>query len=184
MRVTPQQCLIGFVVTALVLAFWSGPSEADGGQPVMTTVTDAAPDIVLLRIFAKRQIAQDVIERRRSLVEAATLFRELNRLPPTAPDWIPGDTYQFALRTPVSNDEERLCRQVIEWVYSALRINGTPALAEEAAARLEAEFRAAPQALGVIRLPPASALTPVGGVLAAARALYTAQGRPPGKQRP
>ena len=184
MRVTPEKCLIGLVGIALVLAFWPGPSESDGGQPVMTTVTDAAPDIVLLRIFAKRQIAHDIIEGRRSLVEAATLFRELNHLPPTAPDWLPGDGYQFALRTPVSNDDERLCRQVIEWVYSAVRIKGTPALAEQAAARLEAEFRAAPRAHGVIWLPPASALTPVRQLLAAARALHTAQERPPGQQRP
>jgi hypothetical protein len=184
MRVTPDKCLIGLVVMALLLAFWPAPSESDDGRSAVTTLTDATADIVSLRLVAKGQIARQVIEGRHSLVEAAALFRELNRLSPTVPDWIPGDGYQFALRTPAGNDEERLCRQVVEWVDSALRIGGSAASAEEAVARLEAEFRAAPRAHGVIRLPAASALTPIPELLVEARALRAAQERPRGQHRP
>src|SRR5262245_43905561 len=168
MKITPQQCLIGLVVIALLLVFWPGRSEWERGAPV--TLTDAIPDTIVLRVHAKLQIAREVAEGRRSLVEAAALFRELNRLPPAAPDLTLGDGNQSALRAPVSTDEDRLCRQVVEYVDRVLRKEGSLESAAETRAGLETEFRAALKSHGVIRLPDPSALTSVQELLDAARA--------------
>src|SRR5262245_54746629 len=179
MKLTPEKGLIGLVVIALLLTFWPERSELKPGQSPVVTGMDAPPDTVLLRILAKRQIALDVANGRRLLVEAAVLFRELNRLSPAATDLTLADRYLSALRAPVGSDEERLCRQVVVGVDCVMQKEGTLAWAEEAVARLEAEFRAAPRTHGVIQLPDASALTPVQELLNAARAWRAAFEPPP-----
>jgi hypothetical protein len=170
MKVTPQKCLIGLVAIALLLTFGQRSSESEPGQSAVVTLIDVTRDTVVMRMDAKRQIALDVAAGRRSLVEAAALFRELNRLPPAAADLTVGDREEFVLHAAVHNDEERLCRQVVEWVYWTLLKHVSAESAEEAVARLEAEFRAAPRADGVIRLPDPSALTPLQNLLDPARA--------------
>jgi hypothetical protein len=179
MKITPQKCLIGLVVIALLLVFWPARSEWERGQSAAVTMMKAVPDTIVLRIHAKLQIAHEVADGRRSLVEAAALFRELNRLPPEAPELTLGDWEQSVLRAPVSSDEDRLWRQVVECVDLVLRKEVSSECAEEVMARLEAEFRAAPRRHGVIRLPDASTLTPVRELMDAARARRAAYERPP-----
>jgi hypothetical protein len=174
MKVMPRKCLLGLVVIALVLTFWPVPSEPEPARSPLVTMVPVTQDIVTvdLRSHAKLQIGREVAAGQRSLVEAAVLFRELNRLPPAAFDLTLLDGIPSALRAPVSSDEDRLCRQVVECVHHVLWSEVSWEAAVEAVARLESEFRAAPREHGVIRLPDPSGLTPVQELLDAARARH------------
>jgi hypothetical protein len=86
---------------------------ADGGSPA----TDGA-DIDLRiaetghRIRRKAAILAAVVQGRRTLFEAAALFRAVNQ---------GGTSFQWARfreRFPGANDEERHCRQVLRWLDS------------------------------------------------------------------
>jgi hypothetical protein len=106
--------------------------------------------------LGQTQLAREVAAGQRSLVEAAALFRELNRLSPdvsalTTPDFDPSP-----LSDPVHTKEERLCRQVVQWV-DTLRLVASPEYADAAVARLNAEYREL-RKHGEIRLPDSSSL--------------------------
>src|SRR5262245_12986776 len=78
MRVSPRKFLVLALAVALPVAFCRRPPEPPAGPVVPAPATEA----VVLRVLAKGQLALDVAARRRSLFEAAALFRELNRRPP------------------------------------------------------------------------------------------------------
>jgi len=81
------------------------------------------------RIGIKKQIVDEVIAERLSLLEAAACFRELNDAYP--------DHLDLLRRThPGKTDEEVLCRNVIAFVRSALRDPAGAAVID----RLEAEL--------------------------------------------
>ena len=111
------------------------PEQLTTDWPVDEPLAAGFPEIVTLRTLAKDRIAEDVVAGRRTLLEAAALFRELNRLPPEPlkPSWI-----DPSLRIPADTEEGWLCRQVIERVRLELRRE--PDRAAAAVARLEAEF--------------------------------------------
>jgi hypothetical protein len=134
-------------------------------QPVIALTYDEAPtgDRVVF-LLAMVQLAWDVADNRRSLVEAAALFAELDRRRPEAPDLsrlTPYDT--------LPTREERLCRRVIAWVDATLRIAERPTESQAAVARLEQAFRRL-QEQGPIRLPDPASLEPVEELLKRARA--------------
>jgi hypothetical protein len=168
MRRTPAKLLAVpsvVLVTALLVCRWPEPG---GPPPPAEADPEAAapvPDIVPLRLRAKDALSREVAAGRRSLVEAAALFRELNRLPPepTKPSRV--DPF---LTIPADTEEGWLCRQVVEHVRVAL--HREPERAAAAVARLEAEFFAELQAHGTIRLPDPAALEPVHDLLERARA--------------
>lgn len=70
------------------------------------------------RFQIKDQIVEDVRAGRRTLFEAAALFRRLDQRPPAR---IPHVEY---LDTPGDREDERYCRQVIRWVEAALEFEG------------------------------------------------------------
>jgi hypothetical protein len=86
------------------------------------------------------------------------------------------DPYSWALSAPVRTDDERLCRQVVEWVESLLR-KESEKLAEAAVARLNAEYREELRTRGTIRLPDPSSLESVEEILKRARASLSEQQR-------
>jgi hypothetical protein len=180
MRVSPHK----FLAVALaggVLAAFCRPLPEPEGPPITRGAEDVGagfPDIVPLRIEAKRLIARDAAGGRRTLVEAAALFGALNRLPPPAarlPDYDPDVSHSY-LHIPMRTEEERLCRQVVAFAWVALG-DGPPGRAREAVARLEAEFFAELRARGTIRLPAPPPPEPVEELLRQARAALPEQQR-------
>jgi hypothetical protein len=104
-----------------------------------------------LRVLAKQHIARDVVAGRMSLIEAATLFRILNQ--PADSDALAIDDAQFwDLREPVHTCDERICRQVVQWV-GALALTDSPERVATAVARLTAEYREEMRRHGEVRLP-------------------------------
>src|SRR5262249_53545748 len=95
------------------------PEPAEPDTPSHAeAMTTPDPETVVLRNWAREQIAREAAAGRRSLVEAAALFRKLNRLPP---EWhellrLENAYVGWALSAPVHTEEERLCRQVVQWV--------------------------------------------------------------------
>jgi hypothetical protein len=166
MRTAPRKFLAVALAVALPIAFCRRPPEPDpAAEPVISGVLGgAAPGAVALRVLAKGQLALDVAARRRSLVEAAALFRELDRLPPAParPAWL-----DPTLHIPADTEEGRLCRQVVAAVRAEL--GAEPDRAAAAVARLEAAFWEELRRHGEIRLPDPDSLTPVQQLLEQAR---------------
>jgi hypothetical protein len=125
----------------------------------------AEVEVVVLRIFAKRHIAREAAAGRRSLVEAAALYGELNRLPPAGrlvnSPYLSGNT-----------EAEWLCRQVIafatrsgpDWESESTRATR---------ARLEAELQREVAHDGTVRLPDPAAMPAAADLLEEARARLT-----------
>jgi RNA polymerase sigma factor (TIGR02999 family) len=134
----------------------------------------SAPEFLIPRADVRGRLAHEVVDGRRSLLEAAALFGELNRLPP-AMDIMRARFYS-PVAIPADAEEERLCRQVVEHVRAVLEEE--PVRAAAATARLEAEFFAELRAHGAIRLPDPSALEPVEGCWR--RAGFTPEAASPG----
>jgi hypothetical protein len=126
---------------------------------------------VYLRLVAKGLIARDVAAGRRSLVEAAALFRELDRLPPASIELARLDEVDASLPIPGQTEEERLCRHVLAYVRAALA-GGEPDRAEAALTRLADEFFAERRVRGAIQLPAPDSGESVREVLARAREAF------------
>jgi len=125
------------------------------GEPV--------PEVMSLRILAKRHVAREAAEGARPLVQAAALFRVLNRHPPAlAPPDHP------SLNGPT--EEERLCRQVILFV-TYWQDGGREAAA--AAARLEAELHEGLRRHGAVHLPDPAGLPSAEELLEEVRTTMT-----------
>jgi hypothetical protein len=120
-------------------------------------------------VEAKDQLARDAAAGRRSLVEAAALFRALDDRRPAAPAPPCADPTDLPLRVPADTAAGRYCRQVVLYAHAILK-NEAPGLAAAAVARLEAEFGAGVRVHGAIRLPDAAAVEPVEELLRQARA--------------
>jgi hypothetical protein len=135
------------------------PAEPDWPPPAESPAT-LITETAVVRLRAKKQIALDVAAGRRTLVEAAALFRALNRLPPetTEPTGPDNPTHPWVLTDPVHTEEEQMCREVVEWVYSSLG-GESEELAKSAVARLTADFRNELRRHGAIRFPDPSAVT-------------------------
>ena len=78
------------------------------------------------------------------------------------------DAYPSPLSVPAQTEDQRLCRQVIDWVDSDLRVESDERAAA-GVARLNGEFQEGLRRHGVIRLPDPAALTPVREILEQAR---------------
>jgi hypothetical protein len=153
------------------------PHVPEPAESIPTTETEASvavvPKTAFLRFIAKKLIAREVAEGQRSLLEAAALFGALNRLPPETPELSPQDnsTYGWVLNDPVRTEDERLCRQVVQWV-DAFRLSDPPEYAAAAVARLLAEYRELHQH-GAVRLPDPPTLPSAQELLERARKAMT-----------
>src|SRR5262245_50325543 len=123
---TAPHCLFGVLavnrwpVIALALALSGAvavvfcPRAADPAEaiapPACDEFAEGYPETVALRSLAKKFIATETASGRRSLVEAAALFRELNRLPHEFTVLVRPDGFPHL---PGRTDAELLCLQVI-----------------------------------------------------------------------
>jgi hypothetical protein len=99
--------------------------------------------LIAKRLEAKDEITKDLIRGRLTLFEAAAGFRRLNEQYPlvVVDKPLPGMT-----------EEERLCRQVIEWVRVHLLANPRDA-SEDFVVRLEHELSRNKRQNGAVQLP-------------------------------
>jgi hypothetical protein len=124
---------------------------------------ERAHEVITLRVIAKRHIARETAAGARPLLQAATLFRVLNRHPPAL---LMGDHPSLRGRS----EEERLCWQVIRYVTN---LEGDWPAAVAAAARLEAELQEGLRRHGALQLPDPTGLPSAEELLERARATMT-----------
>jgi hypothetical protein len=105
---------------------------------------DARAAVLRTRLAARYRILQAVHSRRLTLVEAAALFRDLNRSDPNFP-WHAFRSYYAG-----ATDDERHCREIIDNAAEALDL--PPAEIGALTARLEAELQEHLR-YGPLRLP-------------------------------
>jgi hypothetical protein len=125
---------------ALVHSEWARDLGVDGlalGAPENgwgpATIDPGEEDLaVQRRILEKNRVAQELIDGRLTLVEAAAIFRRLNAMPPCSA----GSLAHYCAG---DSEAERLCRQVILWART-LAAGQSPYLADVTAARLEEEL--------------------------------------------
>jgi hypothetical protein len=146
---------LGGVVTALT-GLWS--TEPDDAAPPDLPWADAdgspsSPGEVVW--LAKRLVARDVAIGRRSLLEAAALFRDLPKWSVSlATPFVEGRDWGQDLLA--ETEEERLCIRVIGFGRAVLWEQPDVARLEAAQTRLEGEFWGAICEQGAIRLPDVS----------------------------
>jgi hypothetical protein len=147
-----------------------GRRAAEPNRPDLSPIDEVddiaaerAHEVITLRSIAKQHIAREAAAGARPLVQAATLFRALNRHPPAvipvSPIFLDGPS-----------DEERLCRQVMRYVTN-LQVDWPEAVA--AAARLEAELQEELRRHGAVQLPDPTGLPSAEDLLEQARATMT-----------
>jgi hypothetical protein len=111
--------ILAMVAIKISQPYTPPPSPPDTGPVFNRTSEDF--DVIAYRLDRKRQITKEVIDDELSLVEAAALFGQLNRLSPAAHDPANGDWIPAPLTWPVATEEDRLCRQVYNWVSAELK---------------------------------------------------------------
>ncbi len=153
-------CLVGALTFVLCRRPAEGVPAAEAGASA-----EDLPEDTALRMLARRRIAREAAEGRRSLAEAAALFGALNRRAPA-----PG------AERPGGAEAVRLCRRVIAYLDFALADRPREEV-RAAAARLEAELRDGLRRDGDIRLPDPASLTPVHEILEQVRQATTAAER-------
>jgi hypothetical protein len=151
---TRRPCLLTFTLAAAAAAIvlcWYVAEPAPPDPLTWDEASEPIPETYQLRVVAKRQIAREVAAGRWQLLEAASLFRALDRQPPA--------TYPpYRRDLPWRTEEEWYCRNVI--LFVANLENNRPGAAV-AAARLEDELRGEMDRDGGVRLPdPAGLPTP------------------------
>jgi hypothetical protein len=121
------------------------------------------PDVIRRRILAKIHLVEELAADRISLIEAAALFRDLDRVPPeTNYSTVPDPDPPLRLTTPT--EDERYCEVVIRVARNNLRVS-QPDRAEAVIAHLVSEFEAERCLKGTIRLPNPESLEPAHELL-------------------
>jgi hypothetical protein len=87
-------------------------------------------EVTASRIQAKRGVVEQLLHHELTLFEAAAWFRYFNENPPDCQD-------DYRKNWPGRSDGEKVCRQVINWVYTDLFHDVSPSRAEEEKDRLE-----------------------------------------------
>ena len=135
--------LSGKVTAVLVVALAAAllrPERADEPPSERPAVTEV--EAIQCRILAKDRVVKELLDGRLTLFEAAAFFRRLNEAPPRA----------AGLDFPGDSDEERLCRQVIQWVR-AITAKGSLDATDGSTARFEEELSRHKQRHGRVILP-------------------------------
>lgn len=154
--------------TTLFLLVYPTPSEPE--PPQQPDPMEPFPESVFLRIYAKDRIAREVAEGRRSLWDAATLFRKLDGIVPATT----GQFHPIPFPRPeaMSTDDDAYCWTVIVWVWNGRKLDeaGSEERARVAVRRLIAQCEDELARRGEIRLPDPAALESVQTLLDIARA--------------
>jgi hypothetical protein len=137
--------------------FWSAPRPEEEANPDGQHDQDLAEALreIVLRIERKDSLAEELLDGRLPLLQAAAHFQALDREAP-AFNW-----EQFRRTFPGGDDEERHCREVIAFARAAFRKD--PEEQRATVSRLEAELQGHLDR-GDLRLPAvvAAAHTPAG----------------------
>jgi hypothetical protein len=162
--------VLGLATASVTMLLSQTSSEVDVRSQSVESDTEREPavDGLALRIVAKYRVVRDVIAGRFSLLEGAALFGALNRMPPQSASLSLLDRQSPRLGFHPHTNEERLCRQVMEFVVHELAEE--PDRQKTALARLQAEFRAELRMQRNIQLPDPSRLFSVEELLEEARA--------------
>lgn len=163
--------LVGLAVCALAIFLQVRPNWL--ARPTLTASESSAdspipighPRAPVLRLVARQQIAQQVIDGRYNLLEAASMYHALNQVAPAVKPF-PVDQSTFPVQIPVDSDEGILCVHVISCVHSILQHDS--ARAANVLFALERQFHEALYLHGSIRLPEPSTLPRVAELLATA----------------
>jgi hypothetical protein len=110
-------------------------SDRKNGKVLHDAADDPVVQSCVRRIESKDRIVEDVRAGRRTLFEAAAMFRRLDQRPPGR---IPHVEY---LAAPVDHEDEQYCRQVIRWVEAVVEFEGNHD--DGTARRLRAELEEA-----------------------------------------
>jgi hypothetical protein len=121
----------------------------------------SVPDMIRLRIRAKRLLVEELDSGRLTLFEAAALFRELDGMSPRTVYWTMPDP---PIRLESPTEDEQACVRVITVARNVLSM-AQPDRARIVTERLVAEFEAERCLSGAIRLPDPASLEPVEGLL-------------------
>jgi hypothetical protein len=161
------------VAGSLTMLFSEAPSEMDEPPlPVFSGLNrEPITDALSLRIVAKFRIARNVIAGRFSLLQGAALFGALNRVPAQSAKLSVFDPQVSRIRP--HTDQERLCRQVVDYVASELAED--PDRQETVVAHLEAVFMDELERHGTIQLPDPSCSVSVERLLEEAGAELSEQ---------
>jgi hypothetical protein len=162
-----QIAVIG-VVSVIAFALICRPPTGDGPTPQWVLDEGAVrfPEVMMLRLAAKKILAREFMDGQRSLLSTAALFRDLDQLPPEPPPVPSTDRMTHDIGVPGRTDDERFCRQVIAWLeFPGVPPEQIPAIVE----RLEVEFWQELDRHGVIRLPDTPAAGTVQELLDRAR---------------
>jgi hypothetical protein len=179
MRVSPHKFLAVLLAACPAVVFVRCPAGPDEPPAVAEGAarSNELAEAVDLRSLAREQLALEAAAGRRTLLEAAALYRELNRLPPRAAlPWYVAPRDPLA-DLPLETEEALLCRQVVLYAGATLRDEGRDREAEAAVARLAAAFFAELRSRGTIRLPDPPPGEPVEELLRQARARLAEQQR-------
>lgn len=124
----------------------------------------AAPGFSGIRVLTKQLLADDVLDRRRSLPEAASLFRVLDAMPPV----VSARVEFYGPAGVVEGSDEHLCLQVIRYMRTRTdpKYGGDPAR-EPDVVRFEEELRTL-IAESKLHLPDPASLPALDGVMARA----------------
>jgi hypothetical protein len=157
--------VLGLVAGSLTVLLIEARSEIEEAPQAVFSDPNREPttDALSLRIVAKSRIARDLIAGRFSLLQGAALFGALNRVPAQSAKLSVLDAQVSRLGVRPRTDQERLCRQVIDYVASALAAD--PDRQETAVAHLEAVFMDELHRQGTIQLPDVSWLVSVEQLL-------------------
>lgn len=124
------------LAVAAIATLWnsSRPNGVEVAKPSWTMEAASAPpaevEIIRLRDAAKNRVAAQVMAGELDLFEAAAHFRQINHEPP--------ELMQLGYRLlPGATDEEKLCREVIQWVKFRQSRQATHGEAMKAVAGLE-----------------------------------------------
>jgi hypothetical protein len=129
---------------------------------------------IQLRIRAKELLVEDLAAGKRSLLQTAALFRELDRIPPAVsrPDPVIDPPIRFENPT----EDEWQCLWVLAYTRTLLQVTH-PDREASVTDRLVKEFEAERRDVGTVRLPDPQSLEPVPTVLARAREGFEADRR-------
>lgn len=123
----------------------------ESGQFSVSGDQDRATETIRLRILAKNRIVDGLADDGLPLLDAAALFRELDRIPPTTPyPLVTHPGHPLPLTSPTA--DESCCGAVILFAHNSLKAT-RPDQAEVVTKRLVVEFWTEKRRQGAVRLP-------------------------------
>jgi hypothetical protein len=150
-----------FACAAIAYHRFGRPEEAESlreGESGTNLVHASTAEVPIVRSVAKRRVTEDLIAHRRTLWEAAALFRQINSHPQTTPACHLPELGAHPMTFVPRTDEERLVVQVINYVDMLYHEN--PRRQEEVL-RLEKTLLDQLRRKGAIPLPDSASLVSV-----------------------